>query len=497
MYKKRCAATMLIATFLLIGVTATAIGNPSWEQFQKDEVNSGKTTDLAPLNATKAWKVFTHTDPWMMAGIVVAPIVAEEKVFVIDTLGYAWAFDAKKSGEEIWNKSLSCEGWQFQLATPAYGEEKVFFATNDGHVYALNPANGTEIWTNNIAATYDQLSTPVTYVDRRLYVGSYRSEDGGNETGIYYCMDASNGDVLWSRTSDTGKGYYWAGCAVIGDYLVYGDYASILISIYKDNGTTVDEIDITSGERISFNRSDASSIRSSMAYTTGFVYFTSEGGYVWKIGFNESKGKFTEEGWSHKIGIEYSSSTPVVHDGKVYVGTGTFYTGGELYCLDASNGEEEWKFEPNGGIKASPAISIQDGKPYIYFTTNCENGRVYCVDEDGKEMWNFTNEEAGTSGGYILQGVAISGGYVYFGNDGGYVYALTKGGAGLCGDVNNDGGVNVLDATGVWNRAMDPSYHLDDEWAADANCDTFIDVLDATGVWNRAMYPNYPLDCCT
>ncbi|MHC1599917.1 MAG: outer membrane protein assembly factor BamB family protein, partial [Candidatus Methanospirareceae archaeon] len=413
---KGFALVFIVSAIVVISVMPMlAMATSSWEQFQKDEVNSGKTTDLAPLNATKAWKVFTHTDDWGMSGVDVAPIVADGKVFVIDARGYALAFDAK-SGEEIWNRSLSCEGWQFQLATPAYGGGKVFFATNDGHVYALDPETGDEIWSNRIAATYDQLNTPVTYADGRVYVGSYKSDNGENETGKYYCLDASTGNVLWSRPSGTEKGYYWAGAAVIGDYLVYGDRASVLTCVYRDNGTLADGIKITTD--IPFNKSDAGGIRSSVAYSEGFVYFTSEGGYVWKIGFNESTGRFTEEGWAFEVEAGYSASTPVVYNGNVYAGAGSFSTDGILYCLNASDGEEEWNIELNGGVKASPAISIQGDDSYIYFTTNCANSRVYCVDEEGNEMWNFTTEEAGTSGGYILQGVAISDGYVYFGNDG-------------------------------------------------------------------------------
>ncbi|MDD3292355.1 MAG: PKD domain-containing protein [Methanocellales archaeon] len=63
---------------------------------------------------------------------------------------------------------------------------------------------------------------------------------------------------------------------------------------------------------------------------------------------------------------------------------------------------------------------------------------------------------------------------------------------GLCGDVNNDGVVNVLAATKVKNRAGNPSYPLDNEWAADVNSDGIINVLDATKVKNRAADPNYP-----
>mgnify|MGYP000483422057 CR=1 FL=1 len=401
----------------------TPAPQPDWHQFQHDEVNSGRTNESAPVNnAAKAWKQFTHTDSWGMSGIDVAPIVADGNAFVIDAQAYAWAFDAE-SGEEIWNQPLSCEGWQFQLATPAYGDGNVFFATNDGHVYALNATTGMVLWNTRIAETYDQLATPVTYADGKVYVGSYKSGNGTNDAGVYYCLDSSNGNLVWSRTSTTGKGYYWSGAAVIGDYLVYGDLASVLTCVYRDNGTLVDEINITTD--VPFNHSDAGAIKSSVAYSNSSVYFTSEGGYAWRIGFDENSGQFiATEGWSEDIG--YSSSTPVVHEGHVYVGTGSWSVSGKLYCLNASDGSEEWSFEPNGGIKASPAISIQGDDSYIYFTTNCANGSVYCIDENGNELWNFTNEEAGTSGGYILQGVAISDGYVYFGDDGGYVYGLKE-----------------------------------------------------------------------
>jgi outer membrane protein assembly factor BamB len=422
---KKTAFVFIVSAIVVISTAPMiTMATSSWDQFQKDDMHSGVTTELAPVkNVVKAWKVFTHTDDWKMAGIDVMPIVAEGKVLVIDAKGYAWAFDAK-SGEGIWNTTLSCNGLQFQLATPAYGDEKVFFATNDGHVYALNPQNGSVIWVNETAEIYDQLNTPVTYADGKVYVGSLRSDNGASETGIYYCLDTSTGDIVWARPSDTGMGYYWAGAMVIGDYLVYGDCASVLTSVYKDNGTFVDTVNLTRGTDVPFNRSDAGTIRSSVTYSQGSVFLTSDGGYLWKIGFNESTGNFTPEGWTREIG--YSSSTPIVLEGRVYIGSGTFSTGGTLYCVKEDNGAELWNISVDGGVKASPAISIQDGALYIYFTTNCQNGKAYCVNGSGNELWNFTTEEAGSSEGYILQGVALSDGYVYFGNDGGYLYGLKE-----------------------------------------------------------------------
>jgi outer membrane protein assembly factor BamB len=141
--QKKFVPAFIIGAMLVISMTPMfAVAASSWDQFQKDEQNSGWTTDLAPLNATKAWKADTYTASGVMpAGVDVVPIVVDGKVFVIDARSYVWAFDVK-SGEMKWAKSLSCGGNQFQLATPAYGEGKLFFATNDGYVYALNPEGG-------------------------------------------------------------------------------------------------------------------------------------------------------------------------------------------------------------------------------------------------------------------------------------------------------------------------------------------------------------------
>ena len=511
------APAIIIGAMLVISMTPMfAVAASSWDQFQKDEQNSGWTTDLAPHNATKAWKVYTHTDGWKMSGVDVAPIAVDGKVFVIDARSYVWAFDAK-SGEIEWVKALSCRGNQFQLATPAYGEGKLFLATNDGHVYALNPESGHTRWSKKIAETYDQLNTPVTYADGKVYVGTYKSENGKNSTGVYYCLNATTGEVVWTRTSDTGKGYYWTGACVIGDYLVYGDRASVVTSVYKNNGTAIDAINITTSAKIPFNKSDAGGIRSSVAYSEGFCYFTSEGGYVWAIGFNESTGEFTEEGWAFAVDDEigYAASTPAIYDGRVYMGAGKYSTGGKFYCLDqADNGTEIWNLTVNGGIKASPAISVQHGKPYIYFTTNFKNSSVYCVDYTGNEMWNYTTEEANSSAGYILQGVAIYDGYVYFGNDGGYVYGLNESGptvlwegnvtltenttfnvtahnSGKSYELNRTNALGALDAaaeTGEFN------YSVSDEWYASFGSfmvDSIADV-ESTGAENWLYWVNYP-----
>ena len=419
------AAVVLTVAAAAAAATATAAAADAaaWSQFRHDELNSGVTSEPAPVtDVSVAWKAQVHPDDWQMAGVDVEPVVADGKVFVLDAKAYVTAFDAY-SGEKLWETPLRQYGWQYELSTPAYADGKLYVATKGGVVYALDADSGVVLWATDLSAhtppgISTELNCPITYADGRIYVGS------GNytgKTGAYYCLDAENGAVLWVRPSESGYGYYWCGAAVVGDFVVFGDWGSHLVSVFAENGTTAHEINITSN--LSFSRADAGKIKSSIAYNDGYVYFTSEGGYLWKVAFDESTGRFSDDGWSVEIG--YSCSTPAVHGGKVYVGTGSFSIPGDVKCVDAESGELLWSFEPNGGVKASPTLSVQGNDVYVYFTTNCQNGTVYCLDGDGGELlWSFTSDEAGTSGGYILQGVSISDGYVYFGNDAACVYAL-------------------------------------------------------------------------
>ena len=317
------------------------------------------------------------------------PIVVGDYVYVVAT-SKLFKFN-KNTGEEVWNATIDSTP-NFQLSTPAYGNGKIFVANTHGELYAINATSGDECW--HVSVCDGQLNTPITYYKApnesqgRIFFGDW------NGPKKYYCY-WENGTQCWSRSSTSGGGYYWAGAAVIGDYLVYGDDAGYLTSVYWCNGTTVDEINVFAVYGVTANE-----IRSSITWneTYGRIYFTSKGGYCYALGFNKSTGKFnTADKWYTDIG--YSTSTPVVYNGKVYVGQGGFGNNGKLYCLDESDGGVEWTYTPSGGVQSSPVISTSSNT--LYFTTNCENGRVYCLYLNGTYKWHFETFENGTSGGYL------------------------------------------------------------------------------------------------
>ena len=429
MNKTRCIVVLVaLALTMPAAVSAT-----DWQQFQKDEIHTGYTADTAPIRyPVMAWNYSTSGGGW--SGIDTTPIVADGKVFALNYRGYLYAFNAT-TGDSPWNVLCNADVGQFELAVPAYHDGIVYAATSGGaadvghgRVTAVHADNGSirEMMDLSGGADGFQLNTPVTYADNRIYVGSWK---GGttttNDSGTYFCLNASNvSDVIWSRTADYNTGYYWAGSAIIGHYIVYGCDRSNITCLDKETGALIDYINVSAAYGL-----NAKEIRSSIVWNDVYdrIYFTSKGGYAFALGFDQTTGHFIPaDKWSAYIG--YSTSTPAVYDGRLYVGKGCFGSTGKVYCLSESDGSEVWSTPNLGGVQASPALSVVNGRKFVYFTINNDNGSAYCLEDLGSTyttqwIWNPPHPDDQ----YILQGMAISDGIVYFGTDAGYVYALKSG----------------------------------------------------------------------
>ena len=75
---------------------------------------------------------------------------------------------------------------------------------------------------------------------------------------------------------------------------------------------------------------------------------------------------------------------------------------------------------------------------------------------------------------------------------------------GICGDVNDDGDVDMTDVMTLWYDIADypyaGAYTISNAWAADVNCDGAIDMTDVMTLWyDIADYPYvdaYVVNCC-
>ncbi|NOQ32887.1 MAG: PQQ-binding-like beta-propeller repeat protein [Methanosarcinales archaeon] len=403
--------TILMLTIVMITLTGTAIAS-DWQQFQKNEVNNGLTDSPAPTEYPElAWSRFTHTSE-CGNGIDVTPIIAGDKIYVFAANGSIWAFN-KTNGDLIWENETT--GGTLQTSTPAYGDGKIFVAAKSGDLFAFDAETGEELW--NVHVIDRNFECPITYFDHRIYLGEGLT--GGVTTKYYYCYSDA-GTEIWSHAISNTAGFLWCGASVVGDYIVFATHEGELISVYRDDGMLADKIDLTSD--LSFSKSDLGMVRASVAYHDGYVYTTSEQGqsigYIWKVGFDDSSGTFNDCGWSTANG--FSTSTPVIYDGRVYVGQGEHGCSGNLTCLDDSTGAILWSYPVDAGVKSSPAVSVQGENPYIYFTGAKNDGLLYCLKGDGTLAWKYNPPDDG----YILQGGAISDGNVYFGTGAGYLYCI-------------------------------------------------------------------------
>ncbi|AKB30294.1 cell surface protein [Methanosarcina siciliae T4/M] len=421
---KHTLKIFLICLTLLLVTAAQPVLGSDWAQFQRDVYNTGVTADRAPItdpmNSTLSWE-------YKLGGNVdSAPIVAGDMIYSVAGNNHIYAFN-RTTGELVWEESTS-GSLGFLIGNAAVGNGIVFVPTSNGQIFAFDAETGSQKW--NKALNSKQLDTPIVYSDGKIYFGEAM---GGRN---YYCLD-ENGNEVWSRTATTQENsqgsYYWAGAAVIGDYLVYGDNDGHIVSVNKDTGTDIAEINVSEEFGV-----DCKEIRSSILYVEdpGRVYFTSTGGYCFALGFNPADGTFNTSD-KHSVNIAYASTTtPAYYNGRIYIGSGEIMksNGNGVYCLDADLTGVIWNY-PVGGtgiVQSSPAISTYydngDGEVYIYFTVNAKPiGGVYCLkdlpDSTSPELvWSYI--ESGKTD-FSLPGVAISDGWVYYGTDNKYIFGLT------------------------------------------------------------------------
>jgi outer membrane protein assembly factor BamB len=402
------------ANGIVVGVSPTAIPSPGigdWEQFQQGALNNGVTANYGPSDSTPnlKWKKDDFN-----GAVDVVPIIANDKVYIYSSSGSLCCY-GKDNGALLWMSET--ESGSLQTSTPAYGFGRVFVATRRGDLYAFNADTGAEVWKRHVSDEY--FENPVTFHDHRIYIADGLGPAAGTKN--VYCYD-DMGNPIWKHAHNDSAGFIWAGAAVVGDYVTYPVQEGTLVSLYTANGTVADEVDLSS--EVGFAVSSPGRFRASVVYNDGYIYCTSEKGndegYLWKVGYDNTTGTFIDNGWSSMVG--FSTSTPVIYDGMVYVGTGEHGDVGAFVCVNDTDGQQIWAFETNGGVKSSPVLStFYPETPYIYFTAATVNGSLFCINTNGKLIWEY-NPPADDE--YVLQGVALSDGKIYYGTDAGYLYCI-------------------------------------------------------------------------
>ena len=278
-----------------------------------------------------------------------------------------------------------------------------------------------------------QINTPITTDGTYLYLGTW----SGNSAQPYYQVKIS--DSSYKTFTPASNGFYWAGAAVVGDYVYFGSDGGKLywrsVSDFAATGGIV--------ELPAVNSNAAGNVRSSIMVDGTKIYFTSQYPSGSSFGnfycFNAGSGEPTFA-WGANIqatynGTTYSgncTSTPVIAaSGNIYVGFYSGFTAGGLMKITAPTSGTVGTaslITVSGAaftqpVQCTPVVYTSGNYDFFYFNTNSGTGAGYCfrVSKTGtnaSQRWKTDNDT------YALGGMAISNGYAVFGNDYNHLYIV-------------------------------------------------------------------------
>ncbi len=156
----------------------------------------------ASVNFGVAWKTSIGVSTSAESAITATPIIAQGMIFTLDAAVGVRAFDVATGGE-IWGVSLAVEDtssdWYFFSTggdTPeegyggglAYADGRLYVTTGFGEVVALNPTDGSRLWTKK---TESPFHTAPTVRDGKVYVV--------NRDNRMWALDAATGADVWNH----------------------------------------------------------------------------------------------------------------------------------------------------------------------------------------------------------------------------------------------------------------------------------------------------------
>lgn len=264
--------------------------------------------------------------------------------------------------------------------------------------------------TNVLTGINGQINTPITTDGTYLYFGTW---PGGSRAGTYYQVKLSDYSVK-TFTPDS-YGFYWAGAVSDGTNVYFGSDNGLLywrsIADFDTTGGVLDLTDVAS---------DAGNVRSTVMLDDGYLYFTTQGGYLWC--YETSANGAPTYQWHKKLGAT-STSTPTKVGDRIYVGYYSGFNAGGVQCVSADGSSVKTVVEGDGFPVQSSIVVMGDGTgtDYLYFNTNAQKGAGYCYSFDGttgSKVWGTTGDT------YALGGMAIDNGYAVFGNDYNHLYVV-------------------------------------------------------------------------
>ena len=306
-----------------------------------------------------------------------SPIVADSKVFVASSDGVLLALNLE-DGKELWRRPTEI-GF---VASPSYRKGRLYIGDVDGRVYCFDANDGQPIWEFE---TEEEVTSAANFDSDRVLVAS--------QAGTLHCLNAETGEKIWRYQSNDQLRCF---PTIAEGRVLLGGCNGQLIAVSLDSGEQVESVELNAPT-------------GSTAAVGGDVAFLgTEGKTFWAIDY--LTGKVVWEYTSEKRAFPFRSSAAVT-DSTIFVGS----RDKRLHALDRATGQPAWLFNTKGRIDGSPIV-LGD---VVYFGSADE--RFYALDaKDGKELWRFE------LGGTVLGSAAFAKGRIIVNTDDGRVVCFVS-----------------------------------------------------------------------
>jgi outer membrane protein assembly factor BamB len=257
------------ATAALPMTLPQAVANTEWTQ---PGGNASKSMGQLALGTAlgQAWQVNAGRGSSLTARLASSPIVANGRVYTIDTLGAVRAFDAQ-SGAQVWaSQTPNDRGNEASLygGGIAYDNGKIFATNGLGYVAALDERTGGIVWQVRPGGP---LRGAPTVANGAMYVISQDNQ--------IYSLNEADGSTNWSAAASLEiAGIFGSASPAVGQGTVIAGFSSGELNAYRyENGRQVWQ-DTLQRTTIRTSVSSLSDVDANPVIDSGQVFAVGQGG---------------------------------------------------------------------------------------------------------------------------------------------------------------------------------------------------------------------------